>query len=206
MHAAAPPSLPGADAAPPLRAVAIGASAGGIDALTVLLPALPADAAVSVFIVIHLPPAKPSVLSRILQGHCALRVHEAHDKLPIEAGTVYVAPPDYHLLVDSAVSLALSADPPVNYSRPAIDVLFESAADVYGRQLAGIVLTGASNDGAEGLAAIERAGGLALVQDPDSAVAPMMPRAALARCQHACALDLNHLAARLAQLCKETPR
>ena len=100
---------------------------------------------------------------------CALPVCEAADKEPVRPGTVYFAPPDYHLLIDAGPSLALSADELVNYSRPSIDVLFESAADVYGARLLGIILTGANEDGAAGLAAVHAAGGITIVQEPDSA-------------------------------------
>lgn len=169
-------------------AIVIGASAGGVEALSVLLPALPAGLQAGVFIVLHLPRDKPSLLIEIFRHKCALRVQEADDKEPVQPGTVYFAPPDYHLLVDKGAfdkspCLALSADEPVHYSRPSIDVLFESAADVYGTGLLGIVLTGANQDGAAGLNAVHRAGGMAVVQDPASALAPLMPESALRRTQ-----------------------
>jgi two-component system chemotaxis response regulator CheB len=106
-------------------------------------------------------------------------VREVDDKEPIVPGTVYFAPPDYHLLVDRGPALALSTDELVNYSRPAIDVLFESAADFYGQSLGGIILTGANADGAAGLAAVRREGGVTIVQQPDTAASSMMPQAAL---------------------------
>jgi two-component system chemotaxis response regulator CheB len=160
-------------------AIVIGASAGGIDALSVLLPALPGDIRTPVFVVLHLPRDQPSLLVEIFQPKCALPIREAEDKEPVEAGTVYFAPPDYHLLVDTGPQLALSADEPVHYSRPSIDVLFESAADCYGARLLGIVLTGANEDGAAGAAAVRRAGGVTLVQQPESAQVPLMPASAL---------------------------
>lgn len=163
-----------------IDAVAIGASAGGIDALSQLLPALPAAARAAIFIVIHLPRDKPSVLAAILSRKCALPVREAEDKEPVLPGTVYVAPTNYHLLIDDGPQIALSADEPVHHSRPSIDVLFESAADIYGERLLGVILTGANEDGARGLAAIKDAGGLTLVQSPDTAFAPLMVMAALA--------------------------
>ena len=169
-------------------AIVVGASAGGVDALLALMPALPAHARAAVIIVLHLPRQRPSALAQIFGNRCALPVCEAEDKEPVAPGTVYVAAPDYHLLVDRAPGragrgapiLALSADDPVNYSRPSIDVLFESAADVYGERVAGVVLTGANGDGAAGLHAVRRAGGVTIVQDPTSAVASAMPSAALA--------------------------
>jgi two-component system chemotaxis response regulator CheB len=168
-----------------IDAIVVGASAGGVEALLTMLPAVPAGSRASILIVLHLPRHHPSSLVEIFAPKCALPVREAEDKAPIEPGVVYVAPPDYHLLVDhdssGAAQLALSTDEPVNYSRPAIDVLFESAADWYGARLAGIVLTGANADGAAGLAAVRRAGGVTVVQDPSTASASPMPLAALAR-------------------------
>jgi two-component system, chemotaxis family, protein-glutamate methylesterase/glutaminase len=186
-----------------VQAIAIGASAGGIDALTVLLGALPAAARLSVLVVMHLSPSRPSLLPAILAERCALPVLEAQDKMPIEGGTVVVAPPDYHMLVDAGPQIALSADAPVNWSRPAIDVLFESASEQYGAALAGVVLTGASDDGARGLAAIVQAGGVALVQDPASAFVATMPTAAIAHCAQAQVMDLPSMARQLAHFCKE---
>jgi two-component system chemotaxis response regulator CheB len=162
-----------------IDAVVIGASAGGVEALMTVLPALPGDFAVPVLVVLHLPRQTPSALVEIFAPKCALPVCDAEDKAPIEPGTIYVAAPDYHLLVDQGPCVALSADETVNYSRPSIDVLFESAADFYGSRLAGIILTGANADGARGLAAIEREGGVTIVQDPQTAYASAMPAAAL---------------------------
>ena len=162
-----------------IDAIAIGASAGGVEALSLLLPALRAASQVSVFIVIHLPRDRPSMLAEVFAAKCALPVFEAEDKLPIEAGTVCFAPPDYHLLIDTGPQFALSADELVNFSRPSIDVLFESAAEAYGDRLLGIVLTGANSDGAAGLAAIGRAGGATIVQDPGEARTSSMPEAAI---------------------------
>ena len=161
-------------------AVVIGASAGGIQALSVVLPALPAATRASLFIVLHLPRDKPSVLAEIFARWCALPVREAEDKEPVAPGTVYVAPANYHLLIDRGPQLSLSADDPVHHSRPSIDVLFESAAEIYGERLLGMILSGANEDGAQGLAAIKDAGGLTLVQKPDTALAPLMALSALA--------------------------
>jgi two-component system chemotaxis response regulator CheB len=161
-------------------AVVIGASAGGVDALSTLLPALPAGLRAPVFVVLHLPREHRSLLVEIFTPKCAVPVREALDKEPVAPGTVYFAPPDYHLLLDVGPRLALSVDPPVHYSRPAIDVLFQSAADVYGPRLLGLVLTGGNEDGAAGLVAIRAAGGLTGVQDPADAQVPRMPECALA--------------------------
>jgi two-component system chemotaxis response regulator CheB len=168
-------------------AIVVGTSAGGIEALSRLLPALPASLQATMFIVVHLPREGPSLLVDIFQPKCALRVREARDKEPVMAGAVYFAPPDYHLLIDrdaagSGMQLALSVDDLVNYSRPSIDVLFESAADVYASRLMGIVLTGANEDGAAGLEAVHNAGGVTVVQDPADAQSWLMPTSAIERC------------------------
>jgi two-component system chemotaxis response regulator CheB len=162
-----------------IDAVVIGASAGGVQALSVLLPALPAESSVSVFIVQHLPRDRPSLLVDVFARKCLLRVREAEDKEPVVAGTVYFAPTDYHLLVDQGPQLSLSADDPVHHSRPSIDVLFESAAEIYRQRLLGIILTGANEDGACGLAAVHDAGGLTVVQEPETAHSPQMVISAL---------------------------
>ena len=172
-------------------AVVVGASDGGVEALGMLLCELPAGYAVPVLVVLHLPPQRPSQLASLFASRCRVPVQEAQDKEPIRPGTVYFAPPDYHLLVEPDLTLALSVDPPVHYSRPAIDVLFESAAAAYGQRLLAIVLTGASIDGAQGVAAVRRAGGTTWVQDPTTAAHRTMPAAALlaAGAEAACTLE-----------------
>jgi len=174
-----------------LKAVVIGASAGAVDALLQILPKLPANYPLPVLIVIHLSPQVDSMLAAVLRAHCKLAVKEAEDTEKIRPGCAYLAPPNYHLLVEPDFHLSLSSDEPVLYSRPSIDVLFESAADAFGDNLIGVILTGANADGARGLASIERAGGKALVQDPASAEAAAMPAAALAACSSARCLDLS---------------
>jgi two-component system chemotaxis response regulator CheB len=164
-----------------IDAVVIGASAGGVEALSEILPALPASLRPALLIVLHLPRERPSLLVEIFANRCALPVREADDKEPVEPGTVYFAPPDYHMLVEKSRQIALSTDEPVHYSRPSIDVLFESAADVYADRLLGIILTGANADGAAGLHAVHRAGGTTVVQRPDSAKVPLMVVSALQR-------------------------
>jgi two-component system chemotaxis response regulator CheB len=164
-----------------IEAVVIGASAGGVEALNELLPALPATFRPALLIVLHLPRDRPSLLVEIYEKRCALPIREADDKEPVEPGTVYFAPPDYHMLVEKSRQIALSTDEPVHFSRPSVDVLFESAADVYGERLLGIILTGANQDGAAGLHAIHRAGGVTVVQQPDSAKVPLMVVSALQR-------------------------
>jgi two-component system, chemotaxis family, protein-glutamate methylesterase/glutaminase len=188
-------------AAPPAwyDAVVIGASAGGVHALSVVLPALPADGP-PVLVVLHVPRDRPSLLVEIFSAKCRAAVREAEDKEPIAAGTIYFAPADYHLLVEVGARLALSADEPENHSRPSIDVLFESAADVYASRLLAVILTGASEDGAEGLAAVQAAGGTIIVQDPATAQAPLMVTAAIDRCRPDRVWSLEQIAARFGAL------
>lgn len=189
-----------------IDAVVIGASAGGVEALCLLLAALPATVRASLFIVLHLPRERPSLLAAIFQAKCALPVREAEDKESVEPGTVYVAPPDYHLLLDEGPSLALSSDEPVNFSRPAIDVLFESAADLYGERLLGVILTGGNQDGAAGLEAVLRGGGLAVVQRPDTAQVALMPASAVARNPASRVLALEQIAHLLSELPQKARR
>jgi two-component system chemotaxis response regulator CheB len=160
-------------------AVVIGASAGGVEALGVLLTALPAGCLFPVIVVMHLLPGRPSRLCELFAPRCALPVREAADKEPLEKGVLYFACPDYHLLVEPDMTLALSTEEPVCWSRPSIDVLFESAAETFGAKLLAIVLTGANSDGAQGLLAVRRVGGLGWVQSPQEAQSPTMPAAAL---------------------------
>lgn len=183
-----------------VEGIVIGTSAGGVEALSVLLPALPASLRASVLVVVHVPRERPSLLVNIFKDRCALPVREAEDKEPATPGTVFFAPPDYHLLVDQGPQIALSADDFVNFSRPSIDVLFESAADVYGERLMGILLTGGNSDGTAGLAAIQRAGGATVVQDPREAKAPLMVTSALERIQPDLILSLKDIAAMLQSL------
>ncbi|MBV8896011.1 MAG: chemotaxis protein CheB [Acidobacteriaceae bacterium] len=182
---------------PAPEAVVIGASAGALDVLSHLLPELPADYRLPLLIVVHLPPDRTSLFAELLRARCAIRVREAEDKEPIQAAVAYFAPPDYHLLVEQDRRVSLSDDEPVLFSRPSIDVLFESAADVYGRGLIGVVLTGANSDGANGLKAVVDAGGAAVVQSPESAYATTMPEAAIAKCPGARVLPVNEIAAYL---------
>jgi two-component system chemotaxis response regulator CheB len=181
-------------------AVVIGASAGGIEALTELLPALPPGLGPPVFIVLHLPRDRPSVLAEIFTRRCAVPVREAQDKEAVIPGTVYFAPNNYHLLVDNGPQLALSADAPVHHSRPSIDVLFESAAEIYRERLLGIILSGANEDGACGLAAIHDAGGDTIVQTPQTARVPHMVLSALRLRPADGVLPLDEIAAMLRTL------
>lgn len=182
------------------HAIVIGASAGAVEALSAILPLLPRGYGLPVLVVVHLPPDRPSALPGLFAAKCRIKVKEAEDKEPIQDGAIYFAPPNYHLLVENDRSLSLSQDPPVLYSRPSIDVLFESAAEVYGAGLIGIVLTGANADGAEGLRAVCKAGGAGVVQDPQEAQARAMPQAALQCCPGARVMKIETIAAFLQAL------
>ena len=183
-----------------VAAVVIGTSAGGVQALSEILPALRPDCGAPIFVVLHLPRERPSRLVEIFAPKCAVPIREAVDKEPVEPGVVYFAPPDYHLLVDVGPQVVLSVDDLVHYSRPSVDVLFESAADVYGDRLMAVVLTGANEDGSSGLAAVCDAGGWGVVQEPATAQAPMMVVSALKRCPDALVLELSGIAELLGQL------
>jgi two-component system chemotaxis response regulator CheB len=169
-----------------IEAIVIGGSSGALSALMPILSALPRDFFAPIAVVLHVAPSRPSLLADVLQGACQGSVKEAEDKEPFAPGVVYTAPPNYHLLVDRRGYLALSVDEPVYFSRPSIDVLFESAADAYGPALLGVLLSGGSHDGAHGIACIAAGGGTALVQTPATARVPTMPQAALgvARPEH----------------------
>lgn len=161
-------------------ALCIGASAGGVRALLTLLDGLPARFRLPVFIVLHMPDDHNSGLPDLFAQRLRVDVREAADKMPIVPGTIYFAPPGYHLQVERDRSFSLSCEPPVHFSRPSIDVLFETAAFAYGSVLAALLLTGASEDGASGLATVGIRGGFTAAQDPEEAQIPTMPQAAIA--------------------------
>ncbi len=140
---------------------------------------LPAEYPLSILIVQHRSKAKSDFLCRFFDGLCALQVVEAEEKSPIQPGIVYFAPPNYHMLVEMDRTLSLSIDPPVNWSRPSVDVLFESAAEAYRNELVGVVLTGSNKDGSRGLSRIKRFGGLTVIQEPKKAEASRMPLEAI---------------------------
>lgn len=194
----APPCRPGAvdhiDAA--CEAVVIGTSAGGVEALSQLLPCLGRHFAPAVVVVLHLPSDAQSEIARLFATRCVLPVVEASDREPIRGGTIYFAPPGYHLLVNADRTCALSVDEAVNFSRPSIDVMFESAAWAYGTRLLGILLTGASADGAAGMAVIRGVGGRTWAQSPAGARARTMPLAAIERGVVDAVLTLEDIAQR----------
>jgi len=178
-------------------AVAIGGSSGGFEALQYLLAPLPADLELAILVALHRDAGSDDLLVRLLARRCRLMVKEADEKETIRPGVVYLAPANYHLLVERDHSLSLSVDPRVNFARPSIDVLFETAADTYRQRLIGILLSGANSDGANGLRRIQARGGLAVAQDPASAHAPAMPRAAIKAGAADRVLPLDEIAALL---------
>lgn len=183
-----------------IDAIVMGASAGGVSALLSVMACLPKDFAIPLICVLHLPDDRDSHLADVFARKLGRPVREARDKESIEPGIIYVAGPGYHLSVEHDRSLSLSQEERVHFSRPSIDILFESAADAYGANLAGVLLTGANEDGAAGLARISEYGGLSIVQDPAQAQVPAMPAAALAlhRPDHILPLNgIGHLLAKL---------
>jgi two-component system chemotaxis response regulator CheB len=181
--------------------VAIGASWGGLDAVRTVLGGLPAQLDAAVVIAQHrAPESHPTAFRDLLGAVTRLRVREAGDKDELVPGVAYVAAPDYHLLVDHG-TLALTTDEPVQYARPSIDVLLQTAAEAYRDRCVGIVLTGANADGASGLARVAELGGAAIVQDPASAERDEMPRAALTRVPTATVAPVEEIAPLVVELC-----
>lgn len=178
--------------------VVVGASAGGLHALQVMVSGLPADWDTAMAVVQHRS-RDSYALCELLQDVTQLRVCEVEDKQEITAGSVYLAPPDYHLFVEDQ-HFSLSIDAPVRWSRPSIDVLFESAADAYGDRTVGVVLTGANSDGTRGLRRIVDAGGQAVIQDPATAEVRVMPESARRAVSEACVLPLDAISGHLRQL------
>jgi two-component system, chemotaxis family, protein-glutamate methylesterase/glutaminase len=185
--------------------VAIGASLGGLLAVQTLLRGIPKDFGATLVLAQHRRADPGSLLTNLLAKHCVLPVLEPEDKTPIERDCVYVAPSDYHMLVEDG-HLALSVDPPVCYARPSIDVLFESVADSYGPAAVGVMLTNSNEDGAAGAKAIKRAGGRIIVQDPDTAESPVGPKAVLASTEVDAVLPIESIARALVQWCSRRPR
>ena len=191
----------------PYEIVVVGTSLGGLHALEILLAGLPKNFPLPVAIAQHRHKTSDDSLSFFLQRQCVLPLVEAEDKDVIVPGSVYLAPADYHLLVEAGSAqghrpyFALSTEAPVCYARPSINVLFESAADAYGEKAIGVILTGASNDGTQGLAKIKAYGGLAIVQEPSTAESPTMPKAAIASVATDWIVPLGDIAPLIVHLC-----
>jgi two-component system chemotaxis response regulator CheB len=186
----------------PYSIVAVGTSWGGLSAMTKLLGSLPEDFPIPIVVVQHRSKDSDRLLVQLLQDATGLKVCEIEDKDVLSAGTVHIAPADYHVLVESGY-LSLTLEEPVRFSRPSIDVMFTSAADAYGPATIGVILTGANDDGAKGLADIVKRGGTALVQDPKTAEIKIMPESALKATPTAEVLSLDNLAPRLIELSRE---
>lgn len=182
------------------KAVVIGTSFGGLEALKIILPSIPKGFSMPVVVVLHIGDHNNETFLEYMDTICHLRVKEAESHEPIIAGTIYFAPPNYHLLVENDQLFSLSTDEKHNFSRPSIDILFESAAWVYGKSLIGVVLTGANADGAQGLKTIQEFGGVAIVQNPCSAVSPAMPRAAIKIANPQFRLNLDEIGLKLMEL------
>ena len=186
------------------RLIVIGASAGGVEALKNVVNALPADLDAAVVIVLHLYPRSKSYLDEILARSAKLPVTQSVDQMPLRAGTVYVAPPDFHILVGRD-RVILSRGPRENRHRPSINALFSSAAQEFGPDVIGVILTGSLDDGTAGLWEIKRAGGVAIVQDPEDALFPEMPQSALAHVDVDFVVKLSQIAPLLATLVQSVP-
>ena len=161
------------------KAVVMGVSAGGLEALQSFFRALKKPLPVPLFIVQHRKKGSDSFMEEFLSEMSLMEICEVYDKMPIKKSSVYIAPPDYHMLIENEHEISLNSDEPQCFARPSVDALFESAADVYGQALIGIVLTGANSDGTEGLRKIKMFGGLTIVQDPKTASSSFMPASAL---------------------------
>ena len=182
----------------------IGTSWGGLSAVSTVVSGLPATFALPLVVVQHRSPDAPGLLAELLQARTRLNVCEVEDKQKILPGCVFIAPPNYHLLIDRGY-FALSTDAPVRYSRPSIDVTFMSAADEYGKRAIGVVLTGANEDGALGLKRIADRGGYAIVQDPTTAESAVMPQAALRVVSRAHVVPLARMAGHLVTIAPPRP-
>ena len=180
--------------------IVIGTSWGGLQAVSRLLDGLHDDVHQPIIVAQHRSVESGGGLSRLLARHTRRLVSDPDDKTPLERDRVYIAPPDYHVLVEDG-HLALSTDAPVQYARPSVDVLFESVADEYGPRAVGIVLTGANSDGAAGLARIKERGGVAIVQEPTTSLRRTMPDAAIAATTADAVLPLEEIPAFLYGLC-----
>ncbi len=183
-----------------LACVVIGASAGGVEALVKLLPSLGDGRAFPVLVIVHLPPEEPNLLPDILGYHCRWPVREACQGETVAAGTVYIAPPGYHLYLERDHSFSFGLEAPVHFSRPSISVLIDSAAWVYRAELLAVLLTGANEDGADAMKAVQESGGFTVVQEPASADSPQMPQAALKLLEPDLVLELDEIARLLALL------
>ena len=173
------------------KAIVMGLSSGGMDVMKEIFSGLPEDYGIPVIIVQHLSPRSDSQWIGILNEKYKIEIKEAEEKEEIKKGTVYLAPPNYHLLLEKDGSFSLSIDERVSYARPAIDVLFETAAEAFGEKVVGVVMTGSNHDGSAGLKKIKRCGGVTIVQDPRTAFSSYMPQEAIKNVDPHHVLDLQ---------------
>lgn len=190
-------------AKPPIyEAIVIGASAGGLKALKTIIGLLPDGFCVPILVVQHLSPRSDSFMAHYFNQISALQIKEADPFEPIRPSHIYIAPPNYHMLVEKDKSISLNVDQKVSYARPSIDVLFESAARVYQNRLIGVILTGANEDGAKGIRVIKEMEGLTIAQSPETAESPVMPQAAINTQCIDMVLNLEEIAFILQSLCR----
>ncbi len=182
------------------KAIVIGTSYGGLEALKIILPKFGKEFQVPVIVVLHIGDHDNEIFVNYMNSICQLQVKEVESNEKIRAGFIYFAPPNYHLLIESDFTFSLSTDEKHNYSRPSIDVLFESAAWAYSKNLIGVVLTGANSDGAIGLKMIKDFGGMTIIESPCSALSPAMPQAALKIAKPGLKLKLEDIADKLIEL------
>jgi two-component system chemotaxis response regulator CheB len=175
------------------EAIVIGVSSGGMSALKYIFSALPAGFSTPIIIVQHMSARSDNEWIKLLNNKSNLTVKEADEKEKIVSGTTYIAPSNYHLLIEKDKTFSLTIDERVNFARPSIDVLFESAAEAYKNKLIGIVLTGSNNDGAKGIKCIKELGGLTIIQDPETAESSIMPASAIAAVQPDYILSLEKI-------------
>ncbi|MDZ4713644.1 MAG: chemotaxis protein CheB [bacterium] len=187
------------------EAIVIGVSSGGMNALKYLFSTLPADYRIPIIIVQHVSARSDNDWIKLLNAKSNLSIKEADEKEKIVSGKVYIAPANYHLMIENDKTFSLTIDEYVNFARPSIDVLFESAAEAYKKKLIGIVLTGSNNDGTKGIKRIKECGGLAIIQDPKTAESPNMPASAIAAVQPDYILSLEKIVQLLIKITKPNP-
>jgi len=185
------------------EAIVIGVSSGGMNAMKVMFSLLPKDFNAPIIIVQHIGAHSDNLWVRLLNEKSNLPIKEADEKEKIENGKVYIAPPNYHLLIEKDRTFSLTVDKQVNYSRPSIDVLFESAAEVYAGKLIGVILTDSNNDGTNGIKRVKECGGLTIIQDPDTAESAFMPKSAIAAIKPDYVLSLEGITELLITLDKQ---
>jgi two-component system chemotaxis response regulator CheB len=184
-------------------AIVIGSSAGGLQALKTIFSLFREDFSIPIIVVQHISPYSDNYITTYLNRICKVNFKEANEKEVIESGTIYFAPPNFHLLIEDNFTFSLSTEERVNFARPSIDILFETAAFVYGKNLVGIVLTGANNDGSAGLRKIKEFGGITIVQDPKTAEVDTMPSCAIKESKIDYILSLKEISKLLMKLDKE---